>query len=124
MKMAMTAATTQSTTRQNGATTWYLQRIDDDAAKRSLPVAEQPNHEEPRGSGDGSGGEHHEDARDRTLDGNNGPSTVGHGEADVDGRDHGQSERVDGRRIEPPETERRGRLKAADNNPPQHRAAQ
>ena len=37
------------------------------------PVAEQPDHQEPRGSRDGSGGEHHEDARDRTLDGNDGP---------------------------------------------------
>ena len=54
------------------------------------PLAEQPDYQEPRGSGDGRCGKYHEDARDRTFDSNDSPSTVRYGEADVDGRDQRQ----------------------------------
>jgi len=82
------------------------------------PMPEQPDHEEPHGSRDGGGGKHDKDARDRTFDSNDARSTVGHGEADVDGRDQCHSKRVDDRRIEPPEAERRSSLEYAESDPP------
>ena len=50
---------------------------------------------------------HDKDCRDPGLNGDNGPSSVSDGEADVDRRDQGQREPVDGRRIKPPEGQRR-----------------
>src|SRR3954453_17588385 len=46
--------------------------------------------------------------------------TVGDREADIDRGDHGQPERVDGRAVQPPEGQWRRRLQQPDDDPPQH----
>jgi hypothetical protein len=40
------------------------------------------------------------------LDGDHGPATISDREADVDRRDQDQRQRIDGRRIQPPEAQR------------------
>jgi hypothetical protein len=52
------------------------------------------------------------------LEGDDSPPSVGYREADVDRRDHGESDRIDGRRIEPPEPERRRSLNRAHDDSP------
>ena len=81
------------------------------------PMGREPERKEPRRSGDARRGDHHECHRDTALDDDDPPS-VGHREADVDRGDHGESEGVDGRRIEPPERERRRCLDHAHDDSP------
>src|SRR6266480_4828332 len=69
------------------------------------PMGREPEGKEPRRSGDAGGGDGDEAHRDTTLDDDDPRPSVGDREADVDGGDRGESERVDGRRIEPPERE-------------------
>src|SRR5690242_14929225 len=88
------------------------------------PVAEEADHQQPRRPGDTRRGEHDEDSGNDALDDDDGRPSVGHGETDVDRRDQGQPERVDGRRVEPPERHRRGGLQGADHDAPQHGLAQ
>jgi hypothetical protein len=66
------------------------------------PMAGKAEHEQPRRSGDACRSNHDKDCCDPGLDGDDGPSSVSDGEADVDRCDQGQRERVDGRRIKPP----------------------
>jgi hypothetical protein len=49
------------------------------------------------------------------FDGEHGTASVGDRETDVDRGDRRQPERLDGRRIKPPERERRGRLRDSDD---------
>jgi hypothetical protein len=51
-------------------------------------------------------GDHHKGCGDPRLDGDDPRPSVSHRQADVDRRDHSQRERIDGRRIKPPEAER------------------
>ena len=64
--------------------------------------------------------EHRCDVR---LDGDDEPTSVGDREADVDGHDQCETERVHRRRIEPPEDERRRCLDSAPDDPPDDRPA-
>jgi hypothetical protein len=50
--------------------------------------------------------------------GEHGAASVGDCETDVDRGDQHQPERVDGRRIKPPERKRRGRLRDSDDQSP------
>jgi hypothetical protein len=88
------------------------------------PVSGKAGDEQPRRPGDRCRGDDDEPGCDPGLDGENQPAPVGHREPDVDGRDRGQAERVDGRGVEPPEGERGGRLGDADDEPPDDRPAQ
>src|SRR5439155_15505136 len=67
------------------------------------PMGREPERKEPRRSGDARRGDHHERYGDTALNEDDPRSAVGHGEADIDKGDHGESEGIDGRRIEPPE---------------------
>jgi hypothetical protein len=66
------------------------------------PMAGKAEHEQPCRSGDACRSNHDKYCRDPGLNGDNGPSSVSDGEADVDRRDQGQREPIDGRRIKPP----------------------
>jgi hypothetical protein len=50
-------------------------------------MAGKTEHEQPCRAGDACRGNHDKDCRDRGLDGDDGPSSVSDGEADVDRRD-------------------------------------
>jgi hypothetical protein len=69
-------------------------------------VAGEAQHQQPRRPGDTGRGKHYEQGGDAALDDDDSWPSVGHGEADVDRRDQDEPERVDGRRVEPPERER------------------
>jgi hypothetical protein len=69
------------------------------------------------------GGHDDEGKRHAALDGDDLRPSVGDGEADVDGRDHGEPERVDRRALEPPEDQRRGGRQQPDDDPPRHGGA-
>jgi hypothetical protein len=112
------AATTQSTTRQNGG--HHGDIVAPVLPEVFAPMAGEPEHQQPRRSGDACCGDDHKDRGDRGLDGDHGPPSVGDREADVDRRDHGQRQRIDGRRIKPPQAERRRGLDNADHHAPQH----
>lgn len=87
-------------------------------------VGEEPDHQEPCGPGDTSRGHHHECQRDGTLNGDDPRAPVSDCEPDVDERDRGESQRVYGGRIEPPEAERRRNLERAYNHSPHDRWSQ
>jgi hypothetical protein len=61
--------------------------------------------------------------RAATLDDDDLRPSVGHREADVDRGDHGESEGIDGRRIQPPERKRRRCLDHAHDDSPGDRRA-
>jgi hypothetical protein len=88
------------------------------------PMAGEAGHQQPCWSGDRRRSNDHKDGGDRSLDGDHGRSSVGHGEADVDGRDQGQRQRIDSRRVQPPEAERGCGLEDAPDDAPQHRCPQ
>jgi hypothetical protein len=67
------------------------------------PVAGKADDKQPRCAGDRCGGDDDEHAGDADFDGENGAAPVGDRETDVDGGDHHKPERVDSRRVEPPE---------------------
>jgi hypothetical protein len=100
----MIAATTQSTTMQNGghqrvlATKWVR------CCQRSLsPCPARPatsSHGDPL---TGGGGHDDEGEGHAALDGDDLRASVGDGEADVDGGDHDEPERVDRRAVQPPD---------------------
>ena len=69
-------------------------------------MASEAGHQQPRRPGDPRCGHHHKGRGDHGLDGDHGRSSIGDREADVDGRDQGQPQRIDGRWIQPPEAER------------------
>src|ERR1044072_8411098 len=69
-------------------------------------VAGQPEHDQPGRSADAHRGHDHEDSGHAALDGDDFPASIGHAEPDVDGRDEGKPERVDGPGLQPPEGER------------------
>jgi hypothetical protein len=78
-------------------------------------MAGEAGHQQPRRSADARCGNDHEDGGDRSLGGDHGRSSARYGEADVDGRDQGQRQRVDGRRVQLPEAERRCGLEDAED---------
>ena len=82
------------------------------------PVGCEPNCEEPRRSGDTRRSDHHECHRDPNLQGDDGPPSVGYREADIDGRDHSESDGIDGRWIEPPRPQWRRDLNDAHDDSP------
>src|SRR6266508_6730218 len=81
-------------------------------------VTSETDHEEPRCACDRRGGDDDEHAGNTGFDSENGSASVGDRETDIDRGDHHQPERVDGRRIEPPERKRRGRLRGSDDQSP------
>src|SRR5215211_6601290 len=104
----MIAAATQSTTKHNGGPPPGVRNELTSVLPKILePVAREAEDDQPRESRDGRGGDDHEDRCDIQLEGDNDPASIGDGEADVDRRDQYQTEGVDRRRIEPPESERR-----------------
>ena len=82
------------------------------------PVAGEAEYQQPRRPDDAGCGEHHAASRDAALDGDDGPPSVRHGEADVDRCDQDQSECEAGRRVQPPEAKRRRGLDTAKGGPP------
>src|SRR3954452_4901367 len=122
---AMIAATAQSTTRQNGgrqrvlATNWLR------CCQRSFnPWPARPatsSHGELVTAAAATMTEH---AGDTDFDGENVSAPVGDREADVDRGDHRESERVDGRCVEPPEEERCRCLGDSDCQSPDDRGSQ
>src|SRR5215203_1490056 len=78
----------------------------------------------PGRSGDAGPGQDHEPAGDRGFDRDDLAPAVRDREADVDRRDQGQRQRIDGRRVQPPEAERRRGLDDAPDHTPQHRCPQ
>src|SRR3954466_7125097 len=77
-------------------------------------MADEADDQQPRGRGDRGGGHDHEGEGHAALDGDDPHASVSDGEADVDRRYHRQTERVDGRAVQPPEHQRRGGLDDAD----------
>jgi hypothetical protein len=69
-------------------------------------VAGEAGHQQPRRSGDARRADHDKDRRDHRLNGDHRLPSIGYGEADVDGRDQGQPERIDGCRVQPPQAQR------------------
>ena len=86
-------------------------------------VSEQASNEQPGRAGHGRRRDDDEDHRDAAFDGDDPGTTVGDGEADVDGGDNDEAERVDRRRIEPPEGQWRGSLCRSGDKPPDDRHA-
>ena len=114
----MIAATTQSTIMQNGG----HQRVLATKWRAVLPevlesVAGEAGHQQPRRSGHRGRGHDDEGDGHAAFDGDDLRSSVGDGEPDVDGGDHGQSRGVDGRAVQPPEQQRCGGLGEADRDP-------
>ena len=119
ISMAMMAATTKSTAAQNGghqrvlATKWVRCCHQSLSPWPARPITS--SHGEPVTPAA---------ATPRTapatprLDGDYLPPTVGDSEPDVDERDPDERQRVDGRRIEPPERERRCGLDPTHDDPP------
>src|SRR5262249_53675405 len=100
-----------------GAERWPPARVADEVGA-VLPqvlqaVADQPEHEQPGRSGDTRCGDDYEEGGHDGLDGDDVAAPIGHAEPDVDGRDDGNPERVDGLGLQPPEGERRHRLENA-----------
>src|SRR6185312_12725166 len=69
-------------------------------------VAGQPEHEQPCRSADTHRGHDDEASGHAALDGDDVAAAIGHAEPDVDRGDEGESERVDGLGLQPPEAER------------------
>ena len=119
----MIAATTQSTTMQNGghhrvlATKWLLPEVLE-------PVPRHAGHEKPRRFRNRGGGHHDEGEGHGAFDRDDLRPSVGDGEADVDEGDRYEPQRVNRGAIQPPEGERGCRLQEADHDPPQHGRAE
>src|SRR5690348_10937458 len=111
-----------------GAERWPPARVPDEVGA-VLPqvlqaVAGQPEHEQPCRSADTHRGHDYEGSGHDALDGDDVPSPIGHAEPDVDGRDDGNPERIDGLGRQPPEGERRHRLEDAGGSAADNRSAQ
>ncbi len=83
-------------------------------------MASEAEHQQPGRPGDARGGEDHKGGGDPDLDGDDPRPSVSHREADVDGRDQGQRQRIDRRGIKPPEAERCRGLDGAEDDTPEH----
>src|SRR5690242_21958740 len=93
-----------------GAERWPPARVPDEV-RAVLPqilqaVTGQAEHEQPGRSGDTHCGGDYDKCGHAALDGDDVAAAIGHAEPDVDGRDEGKPERVDGPGLHPPEGER------------------
>jgi hypothetical protein len=84
------------------------------------PMADEAGHQQPGRSGDTRGGNHHEGGGDHGLDGDDPRPSVRDREPDVDRRDQGYRQGIDGGRVQPPEAERGRGLDDAPDDAPQH----
>src|SRR5205807_7859642 len=82
------------------------------------PVGGEAEHEQPWRSGDRRRGDDDEGSSDAALNGDHGGPSIGDREADVHGSDQREAEGVHGRRIEPPEGQRRRGLEGAPHESP------
>ena len=82
------------------------------------PVTGEPSDEQPRGDSHADCSDHYERGGDRTFGYEDAWAAIGNGEADVHRSDGDQTERIDDGGVQPPERQRRCRLRYADDKAP------